>query len=77
MANRIRVNASGGPVRVEEGDTWVDCPLNEEVGTGVTVACSANDPPEMGTMVETNVGVGCAVGCAESGRGGAPRAALH
>ncbi len=67
----------GGPVRVADGVSWVDCPWIEEVGTAVVVACSANDPPEIGTMVGTNVGVGCTVGRAESVRGCAPSAALH
>ncbi len=73
----MRVNASGGPVRVVDGVSGVDCPVNEDVGTGVAVICNANEPPEIGTMVGTNVGVGCAVGCAESVRSGAPSAALH
>ena len=77
MANKISVNASGGPLRVV-GDIGVGCcSLNVEVGTAVAVACAGMTPPVMGTIVGTNVGDGMAVGCAEAGRGCAPIDALH
>ena len=57
----MSVRASGGPVREGEGASCVDCAV-EDVGTGVTVACCTKDPPAIGTIVGTKVGVGCTVG---------------
>ena len=48
----------------------VGCPSKDEVGIAVGVACSDDEgAPEIGTMVGTYVGVGWAVGCAETTRG--------
>jgi len=72
----VSVSQMGGRPRWAVGAS-VGCPPNEDVGIGVPTACPVYDPPEMGTIVGTNVGVGWAVGCAETGLGFAPIDSLH
>src|SRR5512134_1680708 len=70
--SNVSVSQSGGAIRVGVSGV-VDCPLKEDVGIAVGVACIDDDgAPEIGTMVGTYVGVGWAVGCAETVRGWAP-----
>ena len=73
IPNKIKVSESGGFTRCGAAGS-VGCPLLEEVGMAVGVAWSTTIPefPEIGTMVGTNVGLGCRVGCAETARGSAP-----
>ena len=64
-------------MRVVDGSA-VDVGLKDDVGNGVGVeTCFTTGAPEMGTIVGTNVGVGCAVGSAERERCAAPMAFLH